>query len=93
MCSRIEEEAGAKQTLQKQIRELENQVQELTEDLDIEKEARAKAEKSKRDQGEVRAKLSSSMYRTRQSNLIMGEHSFGVLAWAASSCLHSFHTH
>ncbi len=35
------------------MRELENQVQEVSEDLETEKEARNKAEKQKRDLGEV----------------------------------------
>ena len=42
-----------KTTFQKQLRELESQLQEVQEDLDAEKEARNKAEKQKRDMGEV----------------------------------------
>lgn len=42
-----------KTTFQKQFRELESQLQEVQEDLEAEKEARNKAEKQKRDMGEV----------------------------------------
>lgn len=52
-ASRVEEEVTAKTTSTKQIRELELQVQEMQEDLEAEKEARGKAEKQKRDLGEV----------------------------------------
>ena len=51
---RVEDEVTAKSTFHKQIREMENQVQELQEDLDTEKESRAKAEKQKRDLSEVK---------------------------------------
>ena len=56
MCNkyRVEEEVTVKTTFQKQLRELESQLQEVQEDLEAEKEARNKAEKQKRDMGEVR---------------------------------------
>lgn len=50
----MEEEGAAKSTFQKQLRDLQTQMQELQEDLDAEKEARNKAEKLKRDLNEVR---------------------------------------
>lgn len=50
---RGEEEGAAKSTFQKQLRDLQTQMQELQEDLDAEKEARNKAEKLKRDLNEV----------------------------------------
>ncbi|KAM6940573.1 myosin-10-like [Xenentodon cancila] len=50
--ARIEEEAAAKNTAQKKIRELEAQISELHEDLELERQARAKAEKQRRDLGE-----------------------------------------
>lgn len=50
---RVEEEGAAKSTFQKQLRDLQTQMQELQEDLDAEKEARNKAEKLKRDLNEV----------------------------------------
>jgi hypothetical protein len=43
----------------KRVRELESQIQESQEDLEAEKEARGKAEKQKRDLGEVKFKLLS----------------------------------
>ena len=43
-----------KTTFHKQFRELESQLQEVQEDLEAEKESRNKAEKQKRDMGEVR---------------------------------------
>uniref|UniRef100_A0A3P9PZD3 Myosin-9 n=1 Tax=Poecilia reticulata TaxID=8081 RepID=A0A3P9PZD3_POERE len=50
--ARIEEEAAAKNTAQKKIRELEAQISELQEDLELERQARSKAEKQRRDLGE-----------------------------------------
>lgn len=50
---RVEEEGAAKSTFQKQLRDLQTQMQELQEDFDAEKEARNKAEKLKRDLNEV----------------------------------------
>ena len=38
----------------KQIREIQNQIQELQEDLEAERESRNKAEKQKRDISEVK---------------------------------------
>lgn len=51
---RADEEQVSKTALQKQLRELTTQLQELQEDLDLEKEARLKAEKHKKDLAEVR---------------------------------------
>lgn len=53
---RIDEEVAAKNAAQKALRELENQHEELREDLDQEKELRNRAEKNKRDLGEVRCR-------------------------------------
>ncbi|XP_049427051.1 myosin-9a [Epinephelus fuscoguttatus] len=50
--ARIEEEAAAKNTAQKKIRELEAQISELQEDLELERQARSKAEKQRRDLAE-----------------------------------------
>ena len=52
VCS-VEEEVAGRATLQKQIREVEGQKQEITEDLESEREARNKADKQKRDLAEV----------------------------------------
>lgn len=49
---RIEEEAAQKNLAQKKIRELEAQLSELQEDLELERAARTKAEKHRRDLGE-----------------------------------------
>lgn len=63
--SRIEEEAAAKNAAQKKIRELEAQISELQEDLELEKQARSKAEKLRRDQMEeleaLKTELEDSM--------------------------------
>ena len=56
---RMEEEQAGKSVFQKQIREVESQLQEVQEDLETEKEARNKAEKQKRDLSEVHTHLSS----------------------------------
>ncbi|KAM3622836.1 uncharacterized protein V6R79_003764 [Siganus canaliculatus] len=50
--TRIEEEAAAKNTALKKIRELEAHISELQQDLDLERDARSKAEKQRRDLGE-----------------------------------------
>lgn len=52
--NRTDEEVAAKTATGKQMRDLSNQLQEITEDLDVEKESRHKAEKQKRDLSEVR---------------------------------------
>jgi len=49
----IEEEVAGRALLQKQIREVESQKQEITEDLESEREGRNKADKQKRDLAEV----------------------------------------
>lgn len=48
-----EEESVGKAATMKQVREIQNQIQELQEDLDAERESRNKAEKQKRDISEV----------------------------------------
>jgi len=50
---RVEEEVSGKTSVTKQVRELQSQVQEMQEDFEAEKAARHKAEKQKRDLGEV----------------------------------------
>lgn len=52
MC-RVEEEVSGKTSVTKQVRELQSQLQEIQEDFEAEKAARHKAEKQKRDLGEV----------------------------------------
>ena len=52
MC-RVEEEVSGKTSVTKQVRELQSQLQEIQEDFEAEKVARHKAEKQKRDLGEV----------------------------------------
>ena len=49
---KVDEESALKAKAQKQLRELEAQMNELGEDLEAEKEARVKAEKGKRDLNE-----------------------------------------
>lgn len=53
LAVRVEEEVTQKTATVKRVRELESQVQESQEDLEAEREARGKAEKQKRDLGEV----------------------------------------
>jgi len=50
---RVEEEVSGKTSVTKQVRELQSQLQEMQEDFEAEKTARHKAEKQKRDLGEV----------------------------------------
>ena len=53
LSCRVEEEVTQKTAAVKRVRELESHVLEFQEDLDAEKEARNKADKQKRDLGEV----------------------------------------
>ena len=50
---RVDEESSKRSELEKLKREMENQIEELKEDLDSEKSARTKAEKQRRELGEV----------------------------------------
>ncbi|KAM4594319.1 myosin-9-like [Fundulus diaphanus] len=65
--ARIEEEAAAKNTAQKKIRELEAQISELQEDLEQERQARGKAEKQRRDLGEELEALKTELEDTLDS--------------------------
>ncbi|XP_021164077.2 myosin-9 isoform X2 [Fundulus heteroclitus] len=65
--ARIEEEAAAKNTAQKKIRELEAQISELQEDLELERQARGKAEKQRRDLGEELEALKTELEDTLDS--------------------------
>ncbi|XP_038129419.1 myosin-9-like [Cyprinodon tularosa] len=65
--ARIEEEAAAKNTAQKKIRELEAQISELQEDLELERQARSKAEKQRRDLGEELEALKTELEDTLDS--------------------------
>lgn len=50
---RADEEAAKRSDLEKVKREMENQIEELKEDLEAEKSARGKAERQRREFGEV----------------------------------------
>uniref|UniRef100_A0A3B4V9D6 Myosin-9 n=1 Tax=Seriola dumerili TaxID=41447 RepID=A0A3B4V9D6_SERDU len=71
--ARIEEEAAAKNTAQKKIRELEAQISELQEDLDLERQARSKAEKHRRDLGEELEALKTELEDTLDSTAAQQE--------------------
>lgn len=70
---RIEEEAAAKNMAQKKIRELEAQISELQEDLELERQARAKAEKHRRDLGEELEALKTELEDTLDSTAAQQE--------------------
>lgn len=70
---RIEEEAAQKNLAQKKIRELEAQLSELQEDLELEKQARAKAEKHRRDLGEELEALKTELEDTLDSTAAQQE--------------------
>ena len=53
LFSRADEEAARRSELEKVKREMDNQIEELKEDLEAEKSARTKAEKQRRELGEV----------------------------------------
>ncbi|KAI4833103.1 hypothetical protein KUCAC02_016021 [Chaenocephalus aceratus] len=71
--SRIEEEAAAKNSAQKKIRELEAQISELQEDLELERQARSKAEKHRRDLGEELEALKTELEDTLDSTAAQQE--------------------
>ncbi|XP_026158575.1 myosin-9-like isoform X1 [Mastacembelus armatus] len=71
--ARIEEEAAAKNTAQKKIRELEAQISELQEDLELERQARSKAEKQRRDLGEELEALKTELEDTLDSTAAQQE--------------------
>uniref|UniRef100_A0A4W5RUX4 Myosin-9 n=1 Tax=Hucho hucho TaxID=62062 RepID=A0A4W5RUX4_9TELE len=71
--ARIEEEAAAKNTAQKKIRELEAQLSELQEDLELERAARNKAEKHRRDLGEELEALKTELEDTLDSTATQQE--------------------
>lgn len=70
---RIEEEAAAKNTAQKKIRELEAQISELQEDLELERQARQKADKMRRDLGEELEALKTELEDTLDSTAAQQE--------------------
>uniref|UniRef100_A0A671R901 Myosin-9-like n=1 Tax=Sinocyclocheilus anshuiensis TaxID=1608454 RepID=A0A671R901_9TELE len=67
------EEAALKNAAQKNIRELEAQISELQEDLELEKAARAKAEKHRRDLGEELEALKTELEDTLDSTAAQQE--------------------
>ncbi|KAI3353042.1 hypothetical protein L3Q82_019615, partial [Scortum barcoo] len=71
--ARIEEEAAAKNSAQKKIRELEAQISELQEDLELERQARTKAEKHRRDLGEELEALKTELEDTLDSTAAQQE--------------------
>ncbi len=70
---RQEEEVAHKTTFQKNMRELEGQLQELQEDLETEKEARNKAEKQKRDLSEELEALKSELEDSLETSVAVQE--------------------
>lgn len=70
---RIEEEAAQKNLAQKKIRELEAQLSELQEDLELERQARTKAEKHRRDLGEELEALKTELEDTLDSTAAQQE--------------------
>lgn len=70
---RIEEEAAQKNLAQKKIRELEAQISELQEDLELERQARSKAEKHRRDLGEELEALKTELEDTLDSTAAQQE--------------------
>ncbi|XP_036426514.1 myosin-9a [Colossoma macropomum] len=71
--ARVEQESALKNAAQKSVRELEAQVAELQEDLEIEKAARAKADKQKRDLSEELEALKTELEDTLDSTATQQE--------------------
>lgn len=88
---RIEEEAAQKNLAQKKIRELEAQLSELQEDLELERAARAKAEKHRRDLGEELEALKTELEDTLDSTAAQQELRCVTHNAPGLSCLHNFH--
>ena len=74
---RMEEEAALKNLAQKKIREMEAQLSELQEDLDLERQARAKAEKHRRDLGEELEALKTELEDTLDTTAAQQELRYG----------------
>lgn len=73
LISRVEEEASAKNSAQKDIIELKAQLSELQEDLELERHARSKAEKHRRDLGEELDALKTELEDTLDSTAAQQE--------------------
>ena len=89
----MEEEAAQKNLAQKKIRELEAQLSELQEDLELERAARSKAEKHRRDLGEELEALKTELEDTLDSTAAQQE-----LRWVHTHshthlCIYISHTH
>lgn len=70
---RIEEEAAQKNMAQKKIREMDAQISELQDDLEMERQSRAKAEKHRRDLGEELEALKTELEDTLDSTAAQQE--------------------
>lgn len=66
---RVDAETNKRLELERNIRELENRIEELNEDLDAEKASRAKAEKQRKETSEVCVSISDLGYVFSQKNL------------------------
>lgn len=92
---RIEEEAAQKNLAQKKIRELEAQLSELQEDLELERQARTKAEKHRRDLGEELEALKTELEDTLDSTAAQQElrcrdlSGCCAVAWLSSNQTHA----
>uniref|UniRef100_A0A3Q3WB00 Myosin-9 n=1 Tax=Mola mola TaxID=94237 RepID=A0A3Q3WB00_MOLML len=71
--TKVEEEASAKNSAQKDIIELKAQLSELQEDLELERHARSKAEKHRRDLGEELDALKTELEDTLDSTAAQQE--------------------
>lgn len=75
----MEQESALKNAAQKSVRELEAQVTELQEDLELQKAARAKADKQKRDLGEELEALKTELEDTLDSTAAQQELRYAVV--------------
>lgn len=73
LIPRFEEEAAAKSSAHKRIRELQAELSELQDDLEIQREARNKAEKQRRDLGEELEALKTELEDTLDSTAAQQE--------------------
>ena len=94
--NRVESEVTTKAAIQKNIREMDSQLQEVQEDLDAEREARNKAEKQKRDLSEeleaLKTELEDSLDTTAAVQVGMSCETMGQLnRWSfCQALLHFF---
>ncbi|KAK2723548.1 hypothetical protein QYM36_002027 [Artemia franciscana] len=71
--AKVDEETAMRNQSQKQFRELESQLAEITDDLDVEKAARQKAEKNRHDLNEELEALKNELLDSLDTTVVQQE--------------------